>query len=72
MTVSLIAIIERHINHIINNTLELHYSNFGLYAELLHLCKLEGTNATISVEKLRVDILKFKYDNEDISGILVV
>ena len=58
----LIAIIERHINHIINNTLELHYSNFGLYAELLHLCKLEGTNATISVEKLRVDILKFKYD----------
>ncbi|HEM3634487.1 TPA: SIR2 family protein, partial [Streptococcus suis] len=31
--------------------------------------KLEGTNATISVEKLRVDILKLKYEDIDIRGI---
>lgn len=65
----LITIIERHINDIINDNLEIHYNNFELYAELLHLCKLEGTNATISVEKLRVDILKLKYEDIDIRGI---
>ena len=65
----LATIIDRHINDIVNNTIDLHYSNFRVYAELLKMCKSEETEVDFSVEKLETDILKFKYDNQDITKI---
>ena len=65
----LATIIERHINDIVNNTIDLHYFNFEVYAKLLKMCKSEETEVDFLVEKLETDILKFKYDNQDITKI---
>ena len=65
----LATIIERHINDIVNNTIDLHYFNFEVYAKLLKMCKSEETEVDFLVKKLETDILKFKYDNQDITKI---
>ena len=66
----LLKVIERHINDIIANNLNLYHSNYRCYASLLAICDSGETPILISVDELDTDILRMKYQKKEISSIM--
>ena len=66
----IIEIVNKHLNIILENDFSLYHSAYPLYSRLLKYCSTEEETAKIMLEKLNIDILKIKYQNNDVKNIM--
>lgn len=66
----ILEIVNKHLNIILGNDFSLYHSAYPLYSQLLKYCSTEEETAKIILEKLNIDILKIKYQNNDVKNIM--
>ena len=66
----MVEIVNKHLNIILENDFSLYHSAYPLYSQLLKYCSTEEETAKIMLEKLNIDILKIKYQNNDVKNIM--
>ena len=66
----MVEIVNKHLNIILENDFSLYHSAYPLYSQLLKYCSTEEETAKIMLEKLNIDILKIKYQNDDVKNIM--
>lgn len=66
----ILEIVNKHLNIILENDFSLYHSAYPLYSQLLKYCSTEEETAKIILEKLNIDILKIKYQNNDVKNIM--
>ena len=66
----IVEIVNKHLNIILENDFSLYHSAYPLYSRLLKYCSTEEETARIVLEKLNIDILKIKYQNDDVKKIM--
>ena len=67
---NIVDIVNKHLNIILGNDFSLYHSAYPLYSQLLKYCSTEKETAKIMLEKLNIDILKIKYQNNDVKNIM--
>ena len=66
----ILEIVNKHLNIILGNDFSLYHSAYPLYSQLLKYCSTEEETAKIILEKLNIDILKIKHQNNDVQNIM--
>lgn len=66
----IVEIVNKHLNIILENNFSLYHSAYPFYSELLKYCSTEEETARVVLEKLNIDILKIKYQNNDVKNIM--
>jgi len=66
----IVEIVNKHLNIILENDFSLYHSAYPLYSRLLKYCSTEEETARVVLEKLNIDILKIKYQNDDVKNIM--
>ena len=66
----MVEIVNKHLNIILENDFSLYHSSYRLYSQLLEYCSTEEETARVVLEKLNIDILKIKYQNNDVKNIM--
>ena len=66
----MVEIVNKHLNIILENDFSLYHSSYPLYSQLLEYCSTEEETARVVLEKLNIDILKIKYQNNDVKNIM--
>lgn len=66
----IVDIVNKHLNIILKNNFSLYHSSYPLYSQLLEYCSTEEETARVVLEKLNIDILKIKYQNDDVKNIM--
>ena len=66
----IVDIVNKHLNIILKNNFSLYHSSYPLYSQLLEYCSTEEETARVVLEKLNIDILKIKYQNDDVENIM--
>lgn len=66
----IVEIVNKHLNIILENNFSLYHSAYPLYSQLLKYCSTEEETARVVLEKLNIDILKIKYQNNDVKNIM--
>lgn len=66
----IVKIVNKHLNIILENDFSLYHSAYPLYSRLLKCCSTEEETARVVLEKLNIDILKIKYQNDDVKNIM--
>ena len=66
----IVDIVNKHLNIILKNNFSLYHSSYSLYSQLLEYCSTEEETAKVVIEKLNIDILKIKYQDNDVKNIL--
>ena len=66
----IVEIVNKHLNIILENNFSLYHSAYPFYSQLLKYCSTEEETARVVLEKLNIDILKIKYQNNDIKNIM--
>lgn len=66
----IVEIVNKHLNIILENNFSLYHSAYPFYSQLLKYCSTEEGTARVVVEKLNIDILKIKYQKNDVKNIL--
>ena len=66
----IVDIVNKHLNIIFKNNFSLYHSSYSLYSQLLEYCSTEEETAKVVIEKLNIDILKIKYQDNDVKNIL--
>ena len=66
----IVEIVNKHLNIILKNNFSLYHSAYPLYSQLLKYCSTEEETARVVLEKLNIDILKIKYQNDDVKNIM--
>lgn len=66
----IVDIVNKHLNIILKNNFSLYHSSYPLYSQLLEYCSTEEETAGVVLEKLNIDILKIKYQNDDVKNIM--
>ena len=66
----IVEIVNKHLNIILENDFSLYHSAYTLYSRLLKYCSTEEETARVVLEKLNIDILKIKYQNDDVKNIM--
>ena len=66
----IVEIVNKHLNIILKNNFSLYHSAYPLYSQLLEYCSIEEETARVVLEKLNIDILKIKYQNDDVKNIM--
>ena len=66
----IVNIVNKHLNEILENDLSPYNSAYPLYSRLLEYCSTEEETAKVVLEKLNIDILKIKYQNNDVKDIM--
>ena len=66
----IVEVVNKHLNLILENDFSLYHSAYPLYSRLLKYCSTEEETARVVLEKLNIDILKIKYQNDDVKKIM--
>lgn len=66
----IVEIVNKHLNIILENNFSLYHSAYPFYSQLLQYCSTEEETARVVLEKLNIDILKIKYQNNDVKNIM--
>lgn len=66
----IVGVVNKHLNIIWENDFFLYHSAYPLYSQLLKYCSTEEETARVVLEKLNIDILKIKYQNDDVKDIM--
>lgn len=66
----IVEIVNKHLNIIMENNFSLYHSAYPFYSQLLKYCSTEEETARVVLEKLNIDILKIKYQNNDVKNIM--
>ena len=66
----IVEIVNKHLNIILENNFSLYHSAYPFYSQLLKYCSTEEETARVVLEKLNIDILKIKYQNNDVKNIM--
>lgn len=66
----IVGIVNKHLNIILENNFSLYHSAYQFYSQLLKYCSTEEETARVVLEKLNIDILKIKYQNNDVKNIM--
>jgi len=66
----IVEIVNKHLNIIIENNFSLYHSAYPFYSQLLKYCSTEEETARVVLERLNIDILKIKYQNNDVKNIM--
>ena len=66
----IVGVVNKHLNIIWENDFSLYHSAYPLYSQLLKYCSTEEETARVVLEKLNIDILKIKYQNDDVKDIM--
>lgn len=66
----IVEIVNKHLNIILENDFSLYHSAYPLYSRLLKYCSTKEETARVVLEKLNIDILKIKYQNDDVKNIM--
>lgn len=66
----IVGIVNKHLNIILENNFSLYHSVYPFYSQLLKYCSTEEETARVVLEKLNIDILKIKYQNNDVKSIM--
>lgn len=66
----IVGIVNKHLNIILENNFSLYHSAYPFYSQLLKYCSTEEETARVVLEKLNIDILKIKYQNNDVKNIM--
>lgn len=66
----IVGIVNKHLNIILENNFSLYHSAYPFYSQLLIYCSTEEETARVVLEKLNIDILKIKYQNNDVKNIM--
>ena len=66
----IVEIVNKHLIIILENDFSLYHSVYPLYSRLLKYCSTEEETAKVVLEKLNLDILKIKYQNDDVKDIM--
>ncbi|MBE7885120.1 SIR2 family protein [Streptococcus salivarius] len=66
----IVEIVNKHLNIILENNFSLYHSAYPFYSQLLKYCSTEEETARVVLEKLNIDILIIKYQNNDVKNIM--
>lgn len=66
----IVGIVNKHLNIILENNFSLYHSAYPFYSQLLKYCSTEEETARVVLEKFNIDILKIKYQNNDVKNIM--
>lgn len=66
----IIGIVNKHLNEVLEKNFPLYSSVYPLYSRLLEYCSTEEETARVVLEKLNIDILKIKYQNDNVENIM--
>ena len=66
----IVGIVNKHLNIILENNFSLYHLAYPFYSQLLKYCSTEEETARVVLEKLNIDILKIKYQNDDVKDIM--
>lgn len=66
----IIGIVNKHLNEVLEKNFSLYSSVYPLYSRLLEYCSTEEETARVVLEKLNIDILKIKYQNDNVENIM--
>ena len=66
----IVEIVNKHLNMILENDFSLYHSAYPLYSRVLKYCSTEEETARVVLEKLNIDILKIKHQNDDVKNIM--
>lgn len=66
----IVDIVNKHLNIILENNFSLYHSVYPFYSQLLKYCSTEEETTRVVLEKLNIDILKIKYQNNDVKNIM--